>query len=205
MPAASEPRSSPRLVVGLGNPGREYKDTPHNLGFLVVDQLAERYGIRISRKECMALVGAGRIEGIPVLLAKPQTYMNLSGHSVKALTDKHEVPVENLVLIYDDLDLPWTALRIRASGSAGGHHGVESVSRSIGSTGFPRVRLGIAGFKVGDGAAYVLAPFRRAYKKDLDELVDYAVQAVSSLISEGVAKSMTRFNRRARGEQTEEE
>ncbi len=205
MPAASEPQPSPRLVVGLGNPGREYQDTPHNLGFLVVDRLADRYGIRLRRKECMALVGAGRIEGIPVLLAKPQTYMNLSGHSVKALVEKHEVPVENLVLIYDDLDLPWTALRIRASGSAGGHHGVESVSRSIGSTGFPRVRLGIAGFKVGDGAAYVLAAFRRAQKKDLDELLDYAVQAVSSLISEGVAKSMTRFNRRARGEQTEEE
>jgi len=164
-PSASQ---STRLIVGLGNPGPEYENTPHNLGFLVIDRLADRHGVRVSRKECMALVGAGRVKGAPVVLVKPQTYMNLSGHAVRALLEKHSIPVEDLVLIYDDLDLPWASIRIRAKGSAGGHHGAESVSRCVGSTGFPRVRLGIAGFKVGDGAAFVLSPFRRVQIKDLD-------------------------------------
>lgn len=194
-----------RLIVGLGNPGPEYENTPHNLGFRVIDRLAERHHIRVSRKECMALVGAGRVQGEPVMLAKPQTYMNLSGHAVKALMEKHSIPVEDVLLIYDDLDLPWASIRIRARGSAGGHHGAESVSRCLGSTGFPRVRLGIAGFKVGDGAAFVLSPFRREQEKKLDELLDAAVVAVESIISLGVEKSMTKFNRRARGKQTEEE
>jgi PTH1 family peptidyl-tRNA hydrolase len=194
-----------RLIVGLGNPGPEYESTPHNLGFRVIDRLAERHGIRVRRKECMAVVGPGRIEGSAVLLAKPQTYMNLSGHSVQALLEKHSIPAGALVLIYDDLDLPWNSLRIRGKGSAGGHHGVESVSRSTGSTQYPRVRLGIAGYKVGDGAGFVLSPFRRGQVKELDELLDHAAEAVESIISAGVEKSMTKFNRRARGDQTEEE
>jgi len=153
----------------------------------------------------MALVGSGSIEGAPVLLAKPQTYMNLSGQSVIALMNKHRLTAEDLILIYDDLDLPWTALRIRAKGSPGGHHGVSSVIERLGTPEFARVRLGIAGYKVGDGAEFVLAPFRRAQKKELDELLDHAAQAVSSIISEGVGKSMTKFNRRARGNKFEEE
>jgi PTH1 family peptidyl-tRNA hydrolase len=197
--------SSLRLVVGLGNPGRRYEHTPHNLGFMVVDRLAERHGIRVKRRESSALVGSGVVEGSRVLLAKPQTYMNLSGASVRALMEKLSVSPRDLILVYDDLDLPWAAVRIRAKGSPGGHHGVESVSGAIGSTDFPRVRLGIAGYRVEDGAEFVLAPFRRAQKKDLDELLDYAAQAVESIISGGVEKSMARFNRRARGDQTEEE
>jgi PTH1 family peptidyl-tRNA hydrolase len=194
-----------RLVVGLGNPGLRYRHTPHNLGFMVVDRLAERHGIRVNRRESSALVGSGVVEGCRVLLAKPQTYMNLSGASVRALMEKMSIPPRDMILVYDDLDLPWTAVRIRARGSPGGHHGVESVSAAIGSTDFPRVRLGIAGYRVGDGAEFVLAPFRRAQKKDLDELLDYASQAVASIISAGVEKSMAMFNRRARGDQTEEE
>jgi PTH1 family peptidyl-tRNA hydrolase len=192
-------------VVGLGNPGSEYKSTPHNLGFLVVDRLAEQCGIRIKRKDCMSLVGSGMVEGCPALLAKPQTYMNLSGRSVRELLEKNSLGPGDMVVIYDDLDLPWKALRIRARGSAGGHHGVESVSGEIGTTEYPRVRLGIAGYRVTDGAEFVLAPFKRAQKKELDELLDLAAQAVRSIISEGVEKSMARFNRRARGQQTEEE
>jgi PTH1 family peptidyl-tRNA hydrolase len=193
------------LVVGLGNPGSEYESTPHNLGFLVVDRLAAQCGIRIKRKDSMALVGSGAVEGCPALLAKPQTYMNLSGRSVRALLEKYSVSPADMLVVYDDLDLPWQTIRIRARGSAGGHHGVESVSSEIGTTEFPRVRLGIAGYRVSDGAEFVLAPFRRAQKKELDELLDLAAQAVASIISEGVEKSMAKFNRRARGQQTEEE
>ena len=205
IPALHELPPALYLVVGLGNPGRGYANTPHNLGFLVVDRLAERHGIRIRRKDSQALVGSGIIEDRAVLLAKPQTYMNVSGRSVRELLEKHSVRPQDMILVYDDLDLPWTALRIRPKGSAGGHHGVESVSREIGTKEFPRVRLGIAGYRVADGAEFVLAPFRKAQKKVLDELLDQGAQAVASIISEGVEKSMARFNRRARGQQTEEE
>lgn len=198
-------RSVLYLVVGLGNPGSAYKYTPHNLGFMVVDRLAENHGIRIRRKDSMALVGSGRIEEKPVLLAKPQTYMNLSGQSVATLLEKHSLTAQDLILIYDDLDLPWSSVRIRAKGSAGGHHGVESVIGWLGTMNFSRVRLGIAGYRVRDGAEFVLAPFRRGQRKELEELLHHAVQAVSSIISEGVEKSMTKFNRRAHGQKSEEE
>jgi PTH1 family peptidyl-tRNA hydrolase len=204
-PTLHNPRSTIRLVVGLGNPGAAYESTPHNLGFQVVDRLAAQAGIRIRRKECLALVGQGVVEGHPVVLAKPQTYMNLSGRSVRMLIEKHELEPRELVVVYDDLDLPWMSVRIRGKGSAGGHHGMESVAGEIGTTEFARLRLGIAGYRVGDGAGFVLAPFRRAQKKELDELLDHAAQAVASMISEGVEKSMARFNRRARGETNEEE
>ena len=194
-----------RVVVGLGNPGRRYEHTPHNLGFMVVDLLAERCGIKVNRKECSALVGSGEVEGLPVVLAKPQTYMNASGRSVRTLLERRSVSPREMILVYDDLDLPWTAVRIRAKGSAGGHHGVESVSGAVESTEFPRVRLGIAGYRVEDGAEFVLAPFKRAQKKELDEVLDYASAAVASIISGGVEKAMTMFNRRARGDNTEEE
>ena len=205
VPELHVPPSTLRLVVGLGNPGSEYESTPHNLGFLVVDRLAEQCGIRIKRKDSMALVGSGVVEGCRALLAKPQTYMNLSGRSVRALLEKYSLSPADMVVVYDDLDLPWGTIRIRARGSAGGHHGVESVSSEIGSTEFPRIRLGIAGYRVSDGAEFVLAPFGRAQKKELDELLDLAAQSVASIISEGVEKSMAKFNRRARGQQTEEE
>jgi len=194
-----------RVVVGLGNPGRRYEHTPHNLGFMVVDLLAQRYAIKVNRKECSALVGWGEVEGFPVVLAKPQTYMNASGRSVRALLERRSVSPREMILVYDDLDLAWTAVRIRAKGSPGGHHGVESVSGEVGSTDFPRVRLGIAGYRVEDGAEFVLAPFKRAQKKELDEVLDYASAAVASIISGGVEKAMTMFNRRARGNNTEEE
>ncbi|MFB3778573.1 MAG: aminoacyl-tRNA hydrolase [Bryobacteraceae bacterium] len=205
MPESDGAASAWRLVVGLGNPGRRYENTPHNLGFMVIDRLAEQHGIRVKRREAEALVGAGEIAGARVLLAKPQTYMNRSGASVRALLGKFAASPADMILIYDDLDLPWTAVRIRAKGSPGGHHGVESVSGAIGTTDFPRIRLGIAGYRVEDGAQFVLAPFRRAQGEELDELLSHAAQAVESIISAGVEKSMAMFNRRARGQQTEEE
>ncbi|MCL4850695.1 MAG: aminoacyl-tRNA hydrolase, partial [Bryobacteraceae bacterium] len=134
---------SPVVVVGLGNPGPEYEFTPHNLGFLVVDRIADRNTIRISRKESMALVGQGRIAETPVVLAKPQTFMNLSGSSVKPLLAKLSLGAGDLVVVYDDLDLPWGGIRIRPGGSAGGHHGVESLIRSLGTSDFARLRLGV--------------------------------------------------------------
>ena len=193
------------LVAGLGNPGEEYAFTPHNLGFLVLDRLAERHGIRVSRKDSRALVGLGEIAGKPVMLAKPQTFMNLSGTSLGPLMRKHEVAVGCLVVVYDELDLPWTGLRIKPRGSAAGHNGMESVIGSLGTNEIVRVRLGIhPGHPVRDGAEFVLAPFKRSQREDLDELTGYAAEAVESIIAEGVEKSMTRFNRRARGSNTEE-
>ncbi len=194
------------LVAGLGNPGGEYALTPHNLGFLTLDRLAERHGIRVTRKDSKALVGVGEIDGHPVMLAKPQTFMNLSGASLAPLMEKHSIGPERLVVVYDELDLPWTALRIKPRGSAAGHKGMASVIGSLGTSDLVRVRLGIhPGHPLKDGAEFVLAPFRRAQMKELDELVDYAADAVRSIIAEGVEKAMTKYNRRAPGLNTEEE
>jgi PTH1 family peptidyl-tRNA hydrolase len=194
------------IVVGLGNPGPEFAATPHNLGFLAVDRLAERHAIRLSRLECRSHVGAGQVAGRPVLLAQPQTFMNLSGQAVKGLLEKAALGPERLVLVYDDLDLPWGGLRIRPEGSAGGHHGVEDVIRCLGGQGFARVRLGIhPGHPIGDGAKFVLAPMRGGQREELDELLDRAAAAVESIIAEGVAKAMAAHNRRAQGKEEEKE
>ena len=205
-----EASTAPWLVVGLGNPGPEYEWTPHNLGFLTVDRLALSNKIRVDRKDSKALLGVGSFSGKELLLAKPQTFMNVSGPSVKALMEKHAVPASNLIVVYDELDLPWTAVRVRPKGSAAGHNGVDSVIRSIGTMEFPRVRLGIStgerpGHKAGSGATFVLGPFKKAQMQELDELLDHAARAVESIIAEGVEKSMTKFNRRAQGLNKEEE
>jgi len=193
------------LVAGLGNPGEEYVRTPHNLGFLTIDRLAERHGIRVSRKDSRALVGLGEIDGHEVMLAKPQTYMNLSGTSLKSLMEKHSVPTDRLVVVYDELDLPWLALRIKPKGTPAGHKGMISVIGSLGTSDLARVRLGIhPGRPLRSGAEYVLAPVRRSQDKELDDFVGYAADAVRSIIAEGVAKAMTKFNRRAPGSNIEE-
>jgi PTH1 family peptidyl-tRNA hydrolase len=194
------------LVAGLGNPGEEYALTPHNLGFLTVDRLAERHGIRINRKDSKALAGVGEIDGRPVMLAKPQTYMNLSGASLAPLMQKHSIGPERLVVVYDELDLGWKALRIKPKGSAAGHKGMKSVIASLDTSEIVRVRLGIyPGHPVKDGAEFVLAPFRRSQVKELDEFTGYAADAVRAIIAEGVEKAMTNFNRRAPGLNREEE
>jgi PTH1 family peptidyl-tRNA hydrolase len=193
------------LVAGLGNPGEEYAHSPHNVGFMVVDRLAEGCGARLKRKQSRALVGQVSIDGVSVLLAKPQTFMNLSGEAVQPLLEKNSIAPGNLIVVYDDHDLPWLALRIRPRGSAGGHHGMESVIRSIGTMEFTRVRLGI---DFGRGRAepeYLLKPLGREQRKQLDGFLDQAAQAVVSIISEGVEMAMTKHNRRAQGEKIEEE
>ncbi len=193
------------LVAGLGNPGEEYVRTPHNLGFLTIDRLGERHSIRITRKDSKALVGLGEIDGHEVMLAKPQTYMNLSGTSLGPLMEKHSVPTDRLVVVYDELDLPWLSLRIKPKGTPAGHKGMISVIASLGTSEVARVRLGIhPGRPLRSGAEYVLAPVRRSQDKELDDFVGYAADAVRSIIAEGVAKAMTKFNRRAPGSNIED-
>ena len=193
------------LVAGLGNPGEEYALSPHNLGFLTVDRLAERHGIRVTRKDSRALVGVGEIDGQPVMLAKPQTFMNLSGTSLAPLMEKHSVPPERLVVVYDELDLAWLSLRIKPKGSAAGHNGMKSVIGSLQTSDVVRVRMGIhPGRPIASGADFVLAPIKRSQRKELEEFVDYSADAVRSIIAEGVEKAMTRYNRRAPGLNTEE-
>ena len=193
------------LVAGLGNPGEEYALSPHNLGFLTVDRLAERHGIRVTRKDSKALVGVGEIDGQAVMLAKPQTFMNLSGTSLAPLMEKHSIPVENLVVVYDELDLPWLALRVKPKGSAAGHNGMKSVIGSLKTSDVVRVRMGIhPGHKLSSGADFVLAPLKRSQRKELEEFVDFAADAVRSIIAEGVSKAMTKFNRRAQGSNQED-
>ena len=193
------------LVAGLGNPGEEYALTPHNLGFLTVDRLAEQHGIRVTRKDSHALIGVGEIDGREVMLAKPQTFMNLSGTSLAPLMEKHGIELGQLVIVYDELDLPWGTLRIKPKGSAAGHNGMKSAIRSLKTSEIARVRLGIhPGHPIADGAEFVLAPIKRSQIKELDEFVGFAADAVRSIIAEGVEKAMTRFNRRAPGLNTEE-
>jgi PTH1 family peptidyl-tRNA hydrolase len=188
------------LIVGLGNPGPEYERTPHNLGFLTVDRLAREDGIQVTRPQSRALVGLGSIAGRDVALAKPMSYMNLSGGPVKALLESYGLGLESLLVIYDDLDLPWGTLRIRARGSAGSHNGMKSVVQALGSPEFLRVRMGInPGYKLEDGAGFVLRPFRRSQEKEVEEFVGRAADAVRSILAEGAAKAMTKWNRRAGG------
>ncbi len=194
------------LVVGLGNPGTEYENTPHNLGFLVIDRLAESHGIRVSRKQNLSLVGLGAIGAKRIALAKPQTFMNLSGAAVKGLLERYGLKPDRLILVYDELALPWQELRVRPRGSDAGHNGMKSVIGSLGTNEFIRVRLGIhPDHEVGDGAKFVLARFKRAQKKEVEEVAGRGAAAVESILAEGVEKSMTAFNRRAGGLKTEEE
>jgi PTH1 family peptidyl-tRNA hydrolase len=197
-----------RLIVGLGNPGEEYELTPHNLGFLVIDRLAESHAIRVSRKENMSLVGLGSIGGKRVALAKPQTFMNVSGPAVKGLLERYELGLGGLLVIYDELDLPWGTLRIRPEGSAAGHNGIKSLIASLGTMKFARVRIGIdrpgRDRSAGKGKEFVLGRFGRAQKQEVEEAVAHGAEAVESILAEGVEKSMAVFNRRARGLQQEE-
>jgi peptidyl-tRNA hydrolase, PTH1 family len=193
------------LVAGLGNPGEEYSLTPHNLGFLTVDRLAERFGIRVTRKDSKALIGPGEIDGKPVMLAKPQTFMNLSGDSLAPLMEKHSIGLDQLIVVYDELDLEWLALRIKPKGSPAGHNGMKSVIARLNTDEIVRVRLGIhPGHPLKGGKDYLLSPMKRQQQTELDEFIGYAADAVRSIIAEGVAMAMTKFNRRAPGLNKEE-
>lgn len=193
------------LIVGLGNPGNQYELTPHNLGFHVLDRLAERLNARITQRTCNALVGFAKDGEASLVLAKPQTYMNLSGNAVKPLLASQGLDPSKLIVVYDDFDLPWTGLRIRLRGSAGTHNGMKSIIGSLGTGDFVRVRVGIhPEHPFGDAARFVLSKIRNADLPDLAELLDYASDAVLAIVSEGAEKAMTKFNRRARGSNEEE-
>ena len=192
-----------KMIVGLGNPGHEYHLTPHNLGFMAVDRLAEECGLTLAHREAQALTASTRIEGWDVLLAKPQTYMNLSGTSVARLVEKHGLEVRDLVVLMDDADLPLGSLRIRPQGSAGGHKGMKSIIGALGSDDFVRIRMGVGPDQpIEDMVAHVLGPFRKADQGTVSEMIEQACEAVHVLLREGLQKAMTRFNRRVPAKQT---
>ena len=187
-----------KLIIGLGNPGIEYQFTPHNLGFLTIDRIATNRGIEVRNRQCRALAARTEVGGQQVILAKPETYVNLSGLSVRELVAEHQVEVNSdLIVIYDELDLPFGTLRIRQRGGTAGHNGMESILGALGTDEFLRIRLGIAPErKVGDGAKYVLTPFRKAQEKIVNEVLDTAAQAVETILKDGVAAAMNKFNRK---------
>jgi PTH1 family peptidyl-tRNA hydrolase len=185
------------VIAGLGNPGITYEWTPHNMGFLVVDELARRNNIRFGKSEHQALTGSGQISAKPVLLVKPQTFMNLSGNALGPLLSYRNLTSHDLLVVYDELDLPWSEVRIRKSGSAAGHNGVKSIIGVLKTNVFTRVRVGIRPEGPLDAATYVLSPFARAWNQMVVDLVSYTAEAVESIVAEGADKSMAKFNRRA--------
>ena len=185
-----------KIVVGLGNPGSKYRGTRHNIGFLVVDNVAQQQGIILDQHQCDALIGQGKTNEISLLLAKPQTFMNRSGAAVAALLREHGATASDLVVIYDDLDLPLGRIRIRENGSAGGHRGVSSIIDQLGGVPFCRLRVGIG--RPLEGVAvidYVLAPFDEAEKPELGKVLDRAAEALCCLVHQGAQAAMGLYNR----------
>jgi len=183
------------LVAGLGNPGRQYSENRHNVGFMVVSRLADRLGVAFSRLESKALVTKAVYRDYRLVLAKPQTYMNLSGQAVGALLRFYKVPLENLIIAYDDVDLPLGTIRLRPGGSSGGQKGMGSIIEQLGTQEFPRLRIGI-GRPPGrmDAAAYVLQDFSRGEAEILDEVLERGVEAVLTFITQGLTTAMNQYN-----------
>jgi len=187
-----------KLIVGLGNPGIEYQFSPHNLGFLAIDRIADQCGARVSNRFCRALTARTSLEGQEVVLAKPETYMNLSGVSVRELLKELEIaPERDLIVLYDELDLPFGTLRIRERGRSAGHNGMESIIGSFGTQEFTRIRLGVGpGHPLSDGARYLLAPMKKSQLAEADPMLDTAAEAVQMILKQGIAAAMNRFNRK---------
>ncbi len=201
-----------KLIVGLGNPGIEYQFTPHNAGFLAIDRIAEVCGVSVTNRRGKALTAKATLAGQEVLLAKPETFMNLSGNSVAALLNALELekPAEELIVLYDELAIPLGQLRIRERGSAGGHNGIKSILSSLkpfGTEEFIRIRIGVGKpptvtgreIKAG-GTEYLLSPMRRMQLQELDEVLDQALRAVEMVLTQGALKAMNEFNRKVSGE-----
>jgi peptidyl-tRNA hydrolase, PTH1 family len=183
------------LIVGLGNPGDEYAGTRHNLGFMLIDKLAAQAGAALKRKECRSLVGSALIEGQRVMLVKPQTFMNLSGEAVSCLTQKGELEGSSLIVIGDDLALPFGAIRLRERGSAGGHNGLKSIIGALGTNEFIRLRIGIQPeHPLSDAKKFVLSDFSRAEHAELEEVLDRAAEALRSVLRDGIRKAMSLYN-----------
>lgn len=186
-----------KLIAGLGNPGYEYQLTPHNLGFMAVDRLAEQCGVQITRPEAQALTAMTRLGETEVVLAKPQTYMNLSGLAVARLLHNYEVPVEDLIVLVDEANLPFGRLRIRARGSAGGHNGLKSIIGSLQNDNFVRVRMGVQpDHRVDDLTARLLGRFRKVELETVADMIDRAAEAVRVIVQESLQQAMNRYNQR---------
>ena len=181
-------------VFGLGNPGKRYLGTRHNVGFSVVDRLAEGLGVGAFGRRFQALTGDARGEAGKVLLVKPQTYMNESGRSVRAVTGWYDIAIDNILVICDDLDLERGRIRARREGSSGGHNGLKSVAEHLGTTAFPRLRVGIGRPAHGDAIDYVLSPFGRGEQDVVAEAVERAADAARCWMDEGIEACMNRFN-----------
>jgi PTH1 family peptidyl-tRNA hydrolase len=202
----NSPLRSVFVIAGLGNPGVRYEATPHNVGFWVVDELADRHLIRIAKNESGTLIGSGKIRNRDVILVKPQTFMNNSGAGIGSVLKYRNLSPESLIVVHDEFDLPWSALRVRTNSSAAGHNGVKSIIAALKTNVFTRVRVGIhPNHEVNDTAGYVLAPLEREMREEMGEVVSYTADAVETIVAEGAVKAMAKFNRRARGSKEEDE
>ena len=189
--------SSRHLIVGLGNPGSEYEWTRHNLGFMLVDAVARQAGAQVKRRDCCALVGGAELEGVRVDLVKPQTYMNLSGEAVACLLAKNDAPhsAQSLIVISDDLALPFGTIRLRPRGSAGGHNGLKSIIASVKTDEFIRIRLGIQpAHPVSDTARYVLDEFPRSERAEVEKILERGADALRAVLRDGIDKAMAQYN-----------
>lgn len=190
----------PYIIVGLGNPGREYRDTRHNIGFMLIDRLAEKLSARSMRVQSKAIITTAQYEGRKIILAKPQTYMNLSGQSVQGLVRFYKIPQENLMVAHDDLDLPFCVLRLRPGGGSAGQKGIASIIQQLGTPDFARMRLGIdrpPGRM--EAAAYVLQAFTQKESQQVAELLDKAAEAALTWVTDGLDMAMNRFNGKVEG------
>jgi peptidyl-tRNA hydrolase, PTH1 family len=191
-----EERSRMKWIVGLGNPGSNYQSTRHNVGFMAVDELARRWSIPVSQGKFKALVGEGNVQGTKVYLLKPMTYMNLSGETIRAFMDYYKADLDDLIVIYDDLDTEIGRIRLRYQGSAGGHNGIKSIIQHTGTQTFNRVRMGISrpapGMNIAD---YVLSPFPKAEQEPLAAMVQSACDAVEFALSHPYEETMAKYNR----------
>ena len=187
-----------KLIVGLGNPGIEYQFTPHNLGFLAIDRIAGSLGVEVRNRQCRALTARAIVADQMVLLAKPETFMNLSGVAVRELIQEYDAkPESDLIVIQDELDFPLGTLRIHTRRSSAGHNGIESIIGTLGTQDFLRIRMGVAPErKVGDGADYLLSPMKKKELEVVDGILDTAEEAVKVILKEGPAAAMNRFNRK---------
>lgn len=189
------------IIVGLGNPGKKYENTRHNMGFIAVDLLAEKYSIKVDKIKFKALVGEGRIAGQKVLLVKPQTYMNLSGQSVMEVMNFYKEDIENLIVIYDDIDIPTGTIRLRKKGSAGTHNGMRNIVYLLQEDGFPRIRVGIGSESKVDLIHYVTSGVTKKEKDLLEDALTRAADAAACIVEKGIEKAMNEYNIRPKKEE----
>ena len=189
-----------KCIIGLGNPGLEYRFTKHNIGFEVVKTLAKESGIKINKRLHFSLIGKGRIAGEDVLLVLPQTYMNLSGHAVGEIASHEVKDVRDLVVVCDDINIELGRIRLKSAGSSGGHKGLASIISTLGTNDFARLRVGIAtDVHKGDITNYVLSPFKRKEMRNVTHVVELAKDAITTMIENGIEKAMAKFNKRKAG------